>query len=666
MSNIIKFLFVILFSKTFAQEIKRPEIDFNTFVSSLAPIQNEDVNYEEFVDNLYNLYQNPIEINNATADDLRSLFFLSEDKINAILKHRGVFGSFLSLYELQSVDGLDMSDIRQLLPFITIRQNYLKQSINNRISDHYLVLRADQSLQPAKGYNEDKYVGSPQRYYLRYRLSHANDYSIGFVSEKDAGEKSLTDFYNFHLQLQNKGKLKNIVVGDYLMQFGQGLVFSAGYVAGKGSEPVYVTRRNNLGIKPYNSVVENTSFRGVANTLVFKNIEVTTMVSQNQRDGSVSLSDSIEFDTFSSIITSGYHRTASEIDKKNAIKEQNFGGNILYKVGPIQVGFSALSTVFDKVFQKRDQPYNLYEFTGKRNFVAGPNFSINWQNFNFFGEGARSSSGGMGYVLGTVGTLSSKAEWALNIRNYQPDFHSAYAAAFSEGSRTINEKGVYTGLKYTIKKGLVFSTFFDSFNFPWLRYRVDAPSSGYDYQLRLLHQPTKTFSQYLAFHHEQKERNLSQVDQKTSVLGITDRNNLVYGVDYLLNKTIRFQTKIQYNNFLIADYSSSHGFAFIQDVEAKWRKIQLKTRAAYFNTSDYDSRVYAYENDVLYAVSFPAYYGKGMRYYAILKMPVYRKLDLWFRIAHTQVSDRNTLGSGNDAISGNKKTDVKMQLKYGF
>jgi hypothetical protein len=125
----------------------------------------------------------------------------------------------------------------------------------------------------------------------------------------------------------------------------------------------------------------------------------------------------------------------------------------------------------------------------------GPNISLSWQNFNFFGEAARSSSGGFGYITGLVGSLGPKVEWALNLRNYQPNFHTFYGFSFAEGSRTINEKGIYNGLKYIVKKGLEISAFYDSFSFPWLKYRVDAPSSGYDYQVRLMYKPNKIFSQ---------------------------------------------------------------------------------------------------------------------------------------------------------------------------
>lgn len=670
--NNFKYIAIVAFllsQKALCQQINRPEINLDEFILKTAPIQTEDANYEDIYENLFTIYQNPLDLNKADIADLRALFFLTENQINAIINHKNKFGNFLSIYELQAVEGLFLEDIRTLLPFVQVRNGMGTTRFSNftrKAVEHYLVLRADQTLEPSAGFKEDKFAGSAQRYYTRYRMSHSKDFSIGFVSEKDAGEKNFMDYYNFHVQVQNKGVVKNLVVGDYLMQFGQGIIFSAGFAAGKGSEPVYTTRRSNVGIRPYNSVVENGNFRGIANTIKNGNFEITTMAAINKRDASVDLNEETQDDFFSSILSAGFHRTETEIANRNAIKETNFGGNVLYKLDHLQVGFSVLHTSFDKTFQKRELLYNRFEFTGNQNTVLGPNISLSWQNFNFFGEAARSTSGGFGYITGLVGSLGPKVEWALNLRNYQPNFHTFYGFSFAEGSRTINEKGIYNGLKYIIKRGLEVSAFYDSYSFPWLKYRVDAPSSGHDYQIRILFKPNKVFSQYIAFHKETKERNASDSKAVTHQLLQTNRNNLVLGTDYIYNTWLRLQTKLQYNGFGIENTSKSDGYAFIQDIETKIKRCQIKGRLAYFNTDSYDSRIYAYENDVLYAVSFPAYYGKGWRYYLIGKMPISRNLDAWIRLAQTNVSDRATLGSGTSEIESNRKTDLKIQLKYSF
>ena len=94
--------------------------------------------------------------------------------------------------------------------------------------------------------------------------------------------------------------------------------------------------------------------------------------------------------------------------------------------------------------------------------------------------------------------------------------------------------------------------------------------------------------------------------------------------------------------------------------------MQFKMRVAAFRTDSYDTRIYAYENDVLYAVSFPAYYGRGFRWYGIVKLPLGNAVEVWLRTARTRVTDRETLGSGPEEIDGNTKTDVRIQVKYSL
>lgn len=664
-----KKLILILFLgwEVCGQSYPRQEINVQELLLQWGPVATEELNYEEIYENLYSLYQNPLDLNRADREDLSALFFLNERQISELLEHRQKFGRYLSLYELQALETFSLEEIRWLIPFVTVHEGFgdlRLQSIFKRATDHYLVIRADRTLEKQRGFTEEKYAGSRQRYYTRYRLSRSKDFSAGFISEKDPGEQNFLDYTAFHLQLQNKGNLRNMVAGDFLLQFGQGLVFSAGYAAGKGGEPVYTTRRSNLGAKPYNSVVENGSFRGLAATYRLGKFEVTGMASRKRRDASVPEASAGEPEDFSSLLSAGMHRTEGEIAGKKAITEHNFGGNVLYKLDHIRFGFSVLNTRFDRNFRKRDLPYNFYEFTGKVNTVLGPNLSVSWHNFTVFGEAARSSSGGYGYITGLVGSLGKQVEVSLNHRNYRPDFHTLYGNAFSEGSRTINERGIYAGLKYQIRKGWEVAGYYDSFRFPWLKYRVDGPSSGQDFQLRMNYRPTKKFSSFLAYRGDTKLQNSGTGTTVIRELAEVRRQGVVLSTDYSPGFSWKFQTKLQYNAFRAGDLPASEGWALIQDIETRFRRIQFKMRMACFATDSYDSRVYAYENDVLYAVSFPAYYGRGIRGYLISRVPLTGNLDIWLRLARLFVTDRETIGSALDSIEGNTRTDVRVQIRY--
>ena len=92
-------------------------------------------------------------------------------------------------------------------------------------------------------------------------------------------------------------------------------------------------------------------------------------------------------------------------------------------------------------------------------------------------------------------------------------------------------------------------------------------------------------------------------------------------------------------------------------------RFTFSTRYALFDTDDYDNRQYVYERDVWLAFSFPAYYGVGVRSYAMVHYKVNQKIDLWVRWARTSYTDRDTIGSGGETIYGNTKNDLKFQAR---
>ncbi|RZL04728.1 MAG: hypothetical protein EOO89_27695 [Pedobacter sp.] len=236
----------------------------------------------------------------------------------------------------------------------------------------------------------------------------------------------------------------------------------------------------------------------------------------------------------------------------------------------------------------------------------------------------------------------------------------------AEGSRTINEQGIYWGLKYSPKKYLTISGFYDRFKFPWLRYLVDAPSRGFDYLLRVSYQLNKKALIYAQYHAEHKGKNLPNNITPTDIVVNTVRENILGNFDYTINRTFRLQSRVQVNTYQYEGQPKSVGYAIMQDIEGSIKRLHLKGRIAYFATDDYDSRIYAFENNVLYAVSFPAYFGKGTRVYLIGRYVLNQHLDLWVRYAHTQLKNQDSIGSGNDIIEGNHKSDVSLQLRYRF
>lgn len=694
--------FFILFSWNHitAQEVRRSEIDLDAFIRDNFSFQTEDFNYAEIYEILFQLYQNPIDINTASKEELASFQLLSLMQINQLLDYREKNGKFLSLYELQAVPDLDLVTLQKLLPFLSISKisadpRTLWQRISAEKENHFLLIRLEQNLEKSAGYQSDaspsvKFAGNSLQWYTRYRISHPNDFSFGFTLEKDAGEALVwdpttrrygMDFYSYHAYVQNKGRIKKLALGDYQLQFGQGLILAGGFGIGKGSETVFTIRRSSVGVRPYTSVLETGFFRGAAVTLNTGFADLTLFYSGIKRDGSLS---EIDLDTLfeqreeifiESLRTSGLHRTANEISGKGQIFEQNTGANLTYKNRNknFELGLTFLYSAYDKVLRRqgrsgRDSLLYAFEFRGKNNYNAGLHLSYNWQNFNFFGEAAISKSGGKGWIGGFVSSLSPTVEFGMLYRNYEKNFHSFYGSAFAENSRNINEKGMYWGIKIMpIPRKLLISAYYDRFAFPWLKYRVSAPSDGYEYLARVAYQWTKKISCFVQYRAEQKERNPPVENSSNGISSPIPalRKDYWFNFSYQSEKTIQWNSRLQYSLFQTGG-KQSQGMALVQDLGVKLKKFALETRFALFDTDNFDARQYVFEQNVLWAFSIPVYEGQGFRYYYLLRYEAAKNLDFWLRFARFTYSNRESTGSGGNEVAGNKRTEITFQCRIRF
>lgn len=684
-----------------AQEPVRPEIDLESFAESLFQIQDEDINYEDLYESLLLLYTNPINLNTAKKSELESIFILSIIQINNLIEYREKNGPLLSFYELQSIANFDLETIRNILPFTEVVSasdfgatgTLLKRILSEK--NNYLVIRTERILEEQKGFSPigsteaddaTRFIGSPYKIYGRFRASHSKDFSLGFTFEKDQGEqfdwnKSKKqygfDYYSFHFMKENIGSFKKIALGDYQMQFGQGLILGAGFAAGKGSETITTVKRSSSGLKPYASALESGFFRGAAFTYNYKQFEITSFYSRLAQDANL-LNDTTytDFDEFiSSVQQTGFHRTESELSNKDVIIEQTVGGNVLYKNKDesLEIGATILNSNYSVPITKKPNNYNQFEFKGDHNFNVGWNFNYNWENFLFFGEMAMSKSKGVGMIGGIIGSLSPIISISMVLRNYERNFHSFYGNSFGESTININETGVYWGLKITPSKKYFFTAYYDRVKFPWLRFRAESPTQGYEYLARFNYKPARAILLYAQIRAEEKELTINEDNGNLNRLRRGLKRSYLANLDYKFGKKFSLKSKLQFSNYTLSGVKTK-GIIFAQDFNFQISKLKVSTRFALFETDDFENRQYLYEKNVLYAFSIPAFSGTGIRNYILLQYKPTRKMTLWLRYARTRFQDATRiissessgLGSGLSTIEGDKKSEVRFQIRYKF
>ena len=200
------------------------------------------------------------------------------------------------------------------------------------------------------------------------------------------------------------------------------------------------------------------------------------------------------------------------------------------------------------------------------------------------------------------------------------------------------------------------------FQFTWLTSQVNAPSWGHDYYLRLSHSFSKRANAYLQIRSKTKMKNSTDAYVFSHYPIFYTKNSVRFNITYSVSD-FHFSNKAEYAHYKNDDGSNSHGFFICQDVAYKpeSKPFSLTFRYAIFDSEDYNARVYAYENDVLYSFSVPALYGKGMRMYLLGKWKPFKALTLYARIGSTIYFDRDEISSGLTLIEGKHKTDLKVE-----
>lgn len=685
----------------------------------------EQLGGEADLSNLFELltdrYLDPIDLNHTDAQELSTILLLSDVQISAILQHVERHGKLLSIYELQSVNSMDARTIALIRPFVEVRENPLGSTASFREimkqGTHELTVRSTMSVQSRRGFmdrpnpfgkdyvdadgdalpdfgnasvldslrrNNRLYLGSPFRVYTRYRFRYRQNISFGFTAEKDEGEQFFKgtqpngfDYYSAHFFVRNIGRLKALAIGDYQAQFGQGLTFWNGLGFAAKSSFTMNVKRNAPGLAPYTSVNENLFLRGAAATFeVGKHFEVTAFGSRKRIDANLSApnaGDSLGTNVdneiiFSSFLEDGFHRTYNELDNKDALGETILGGHAVYKQRNMSIGATAAHVAYSGDLQRNAQPYNQFDFNGTENTTAGLDWNVLYRNLTWFGEAATSANGGMAMNTGLLLSLDKRVSMSLLYRNYGRDYHGLYSVAFAEGTNPWNERGLFTGLEIRPNRQWTINAYFDQFTFPWLRFLTDAPSSGFDWLAQVNWRPSKQVEIYGRVRHQDRARNTEDDIDGIDYLVRVEQTNYRVNASYKVSESVSLRTRVETVDFQRGKSPLEHGFLMYQDIVHRplSSPLELTLRFALFDTEGYDPRIYAYENDLIGVFSIPPYYGRGIRWYAMARVTPLRRVDVWLRYGAFVFQDETVLGSGLQEISGNVRSDLKMQVRWIF
>lgn len=654
-------------------------------IEEIAENSDEETDYTSLAENLAHLLQYPIPINSCSYEDLAQLSFLTDFQIKSLLDYVLKKGPIVSVYEIQYIYGFDIQLVKWLIPFVTLETPVEKEKINKNIfrySRNDLFITYKRGIEKSKGFEVipdsvsentsfNRYLGNQNKMRLKYTLNAGNKIFAGVQAENDPGEELFKgnnksfDFISGYVQLKDIGRINNLIVGDYNLQFGQGLTLWNGISIGKGQ--VYGISKFASGIKKYGSGDENNFFRGMAGTISLKNISFTAFLSHKKIDANIT--DTIQNNeyVFSSFLTSGYHRTPAENSDENTIKETVAGTNISFGKENYQLGITLAHIMLNGEYNPAVMPWNIYSFRGSSLTNLGFDYRYRVNKVYFFGE-ISNGNGNWATLNGVEMNVHSLISFSLLYRNYSREFFAYRNNPFSEYSSKNNEKGTYLGTTILPYKNFKISAFVDVFKSPWLRYNVSSPSFGKEYFIQVDYNPFEKMSVFVRFKKETKSKNIS--DEKSVIPYLTNYsvNKTRVNLEYHLSSSVKIKTRFDWTFYEEETKSNEHGIAIVQDVVIQPLELpfSLWLRYCRFKGDSFDSRVYTYENSVPYSFYVPSFFNNGMRMYMMLRYKLMKNLSIWVKYGNTYYYNQENTGTGLNEVNGNVKSEIEAFLRFSF
>ncbi len=623
----------------------------------------QDAEDSQLVDMFAELLEHPVDLNSASLEELTQVPGLTPMIAFSIISRRE-HRAFRSVDELLVVDSITDDLLERVRPFVTVdipgraRWSAPLKSIALRS-------RATRDLQDRKGFLDGSYEGSPIKLLNRFtarsgNLGNSSSFvDIGLLTEKDAGERSFASFVAGYVSLDLPDDRTKIIVGDYSVETGEGLVFWRPLGISKGSDVISAVKRSAVGIRPYLSTDENWYFHGIATQVRLGGFTVSGMYSSKPMDVSVNSEDAI-----TSFVSDGLFRTASELKRLSGAHSESFGASVAMSVADgFTIGGSGYRTIFDHEVSES----GIFGLHGNRTSMLGLNLGWTQSSYAFSSEIARSNTGSLAAIARCMCTPVKNVEVSVLGRFYPKDFVGLYGNGFGESGSTQNESGIYFGTRLRFSPRLNVSAYYDQFVFPWSSGSIPLPSSGHD----LLLVGEFTFSQELSAQLQFKTKSkpaeetlLDQYGRDQRIVG--ERRQANYRVTLEFNPSTRWRSRSRIELVNIEHSNSpvvGNGVLLFQDIRYSPSSLfLLDTRVIAFQSDSFDSRVYEYETDFLGTFSNPGLFGKGVRWYLMGKLQISTSVNCWLKYSQTIKEGLKVIGSGTSLIQGDLESRISLQL----
>lgn len=608
----------------------------------------EDYDPASLLEQLSELKEFPVIINSGDDKEISRLFFLTEFQVMVLADHVRQNGSVVTLYELALLPAFDRSTVMLMAPYISL------EPPGEKAGKGYG--RTTVTLTASTRYSQDENNTEGVRSLLKVRHERER-ISFGLTAENDPGERFTlrnapgSDFLSGYLDFRGKKIIKRVIVGDYALRFGEGVALNSSRWMGSWlSSPSFMSGGSSA--VPYSSSEENDFFRGISVAIGDINTGALLFGSSNMIDARPLYDEDSTATGVSNLVRGGLHVTESQLAARNTLNETVAGLRLAAGADRIRGGVTATSTWFSlPLLPDRSKPENIHAFEGVRLLNVAADFRAGTGPVLFFAEAALSLPGSWAATAGVRAKPSGRVTFNLLGRHFPPDYYAFHSGAYKSGSGSGNETGIAASLHLEAASHLFVTAAADHYRIPGPRYRSSSPSYGSRIEIKGEYLPRDDITMRLSYTSSSRE-----YDKASETGTARSENHTRQQVGFVLNcmpaPGLRLTTRASAS---LVTPSEEKGYLLCQDLSYSFADVPLRLWFRYLlcSTGGWDSRLYAWENDLLSSFSVPALYGEATRSFIMISWKPAGNIEARFKYAFT------------DSDNGLRQ-EVKGQVRISF
>jgi hypothetical protein len=569
---------------------------------------NGDYDPAAFMEQLADLREFPVNINYGDEKENARLFFLTEFQVMVLTDHVRRNGDVVSLYELALLPAFDRSTVMLMAPYISLQpavgsteKRYGRTMVTMTASSRFTM--ADNDEPGARILLKVRHDGSR----ISYGVTAENDPGEPFTFRKAVGP----DFLSGYMMFQGKGLISRVIIGDFWLRTGEGLLFNGSTLQGSWlSSPSFMAGSNNAA--PYTSSAETGFFRGICLTATHDDYQAVFFLSYRSLDAGVLNDADGRVCAVSHLITGGIHVTDYQRRMRDNLGEAVAGLHLSGGTNHYRVGVTSSAILFSLPFQAdMTAPDKIYMFTGDRLLNIAADFKAGTGPVLFFAEAAVSLPGSWAVTAGVRARPSPGVTFNILARHLSPQYHAFHSGAFRTGSGPGNETGLSASIHVEAARHLFIIAGADHCRIPLPRYRCSSPSVSSRAGIKGEYRPREDLSLKISYTCSSREYDTG-CETGTSGSETVTRSQVALTFSHSPLSGLSLVTRASMSSI---SPSRSQGYLLCQDICLRMRAVPVRLwfRYALCSTDDYESRLYAYENDMLSSFSVPAMYGECTR-----------------------------------------------------